>query len=122
MNCSVVVSPTIDRFGPSVLPPSLLPRFPLNEVSMLLSAGLRIQGPIMAGVHWRYRLQSRAKWKRPRTIVYRRGAARDRGKGSRRLAERVVARKARSNDVCLVLKETFRVRGRRYGFWHGDDE
>jgi len=125
MNCSVVVSSTIDRFGPSVLSrASLLPRFPLNEVSMLLSAGLRIQGPMLAGVHWlrRYRLQSRAKWKRPRIIVYRRGAARDRGKGSRRLAERVVARKARSNDVCLVLKETFRVRDRRYGFWHGDDE
>lgn len=57
-----------------------------------------------------------------RTIVYRRGAARDRGDESRRwLAERVVARKARSNDVCLALKERVRVRGGRYGFWHEND-
>ena len=37
------------------------------------------------------------------------------------LAKRVVARKARSNDVCLALKKRVRVRGGRYGFWHGDD-
>lgn len=41
--------------------------------------------------------------------------------GESGLAKRVVARKARSNDVCLALKERVRVGGGRYGFWHEDD-
>lgn len=74
---------------------------------------------MLAGVHWlrRYRLQSRAKWRPPSTAGLQTRCVQRLWRGAKEIAwlKRVVARKARSNDVCLALKERVCVEGGGWG-------
>lgn len=99
---------------------------PLNEVSMLPPVGLRIQDLVLVGVHWRVRYYRRTAVvsQVKATERHRAGEVRPGEREFRDWQGESGSRKARSNDVCLALKEGprrgWKIRVLARGWWVRD--